>query len=250
MHRTLAQQAPAGSGSYSPAHHERHERRGRRLCTLAGSACLLFGAACSHGSSAGPEPGTSARAFAAAVADERYEEAYGWMARDLRARLSLAEFRALIEGNPAEARQLVRALLRRPAQAEQWATLAYGDRQSLRLVREPGGWRIATRVVDFYPQSSPRAALRTFIRAMRRKRYGVVLRLVPNALKGGINTQEMKAAWEGENRDDTQRLLSNPSENLDNPIEQVGNHATMAYGQSKSVTFQREDGRWKIVDLD
>ena len=40
---------------------------------------------------------------------------------------------------------------------------------------------IASNVVDFYDQSTPRAALRSFVRAMERERYDVVLRMVPNA---------------------------------------------------------------------
>jgi hypothetical protein len=121
-------------------------------------------------------------------------------------------------------------------------------RQQLKLVRERDGWRITSNVADVYDQSTPRAALRTFVEAMERQRYEVVMRLVPDADKEGITPERMREAWEGEGREEVERMLSNLREHLNNPIEVVGDRATMAYGERYTVQFVRENGRWKIED--
>jgi hypothetical protein len=126
----------------------------------------------------------------------------------------------------------------------------YGDGETLRLVRERGDWRVATDVVDFYDQSSPRTALRSFVRAMERRRYDVVLALVPEADREGMTEERMREAWEGEGREEVERLLSNLRASLENPIEEVGDRATMTYGDRFRVQFVREEGVWRIEDPD
>jgi hypothetical protein len=58
----------------------------------------------------------------------------------------------------------------------------------------------------------------------------------------------MREAWTGEGREEVERLLSNLRNHVDNPIERVGDHATMPYGGRLRVQFIREEGAWKIVD--
>ena len=38
--------------------------------------------------------------------------------------------------------------------------------------------------------------------------------------------------------------------NLDNPIEEVGDRATMSYGEGAAVLLVLEDGVWKVEDPD
>jgi hypothetical protein len=85
---------------------------------------------------------------------------------------------------------------------------------------------------------------------MERRRYDVVLRFVPDADLEGMTTERMAEAWSGEGREEIERLLANLRDNLDAPIEIVGDRATMSYGERYAVRFVREDGDWKIEDPD
>lgn len=188
--------------------------------------------------------------FAAALRDGRVDEAYGLMSEGYRRRVSREDFARYTSDYPAEVQQTARALAQRRGPVEQEATVEYGEGETLRLVRERGDWRVATDVVDFYDQSSPRAALRSFVRAMERRRYDVVLSLIPEADREGMTAERMREAWEGEGVEEVERLLSNLRASLDNPIEEVGDRATMAYGDRFRVQFVREDGMWRIEDPD
>ncbi len=85
---------------------------------------------------------------------------------------------------------------------------------------------------------------------MERERYDVVLRMVPNADREGMSVDRMREAWSGEGREEVERLLENLRANLDAPIEEVGDRATMPYGDRFTAEFVREDGIWKIEDPD
>ena len=49
---------------------------------------------------------------------------------------------------------------------------------------------------------------------------------------------------------EVERLLASLRANLDNPIEEVGDRATMSYGEGAAVQMVLEDGLWKIEDPD
>jgi hypothetical protein len=195
-------------------------------------------------------PEGTVAAFASALRDGRTGDAYSLMSESYRRRVSREEFERYFREYPTEVRQTGRALSARRGRAEQEASVQYGEGETLRLVREGGDWRVATDVVDFYDQSSPRAALRAFVRAMERRRYDVVLGLVPEADREGMTEERMREAWEGEGREDVERLLANLRASLENPIEEVGDRATMAYADRFRVQFVREDGLWRIEDPD
>ncbi len=202
------------------------------------------------GLNAGATPESTVAALSSALREGRTEDAYGLMSESYRRRVSLEEFRRYFRDYRAEVQQTARALSERRSGAEQEAVVAYGDGETLRLVREDGDWRIATDVVDFYDQSTPRAALRSFVRSMERRRYDVVLSLIPEADREGMTVERMRETWEGEGREEVERLLANLRAAMDDPIEEVGDRATMSYGDRFRVQFVREDGVWRIEDPD
>lgn len=202
------------------------------------------------GLNAGATPESTVAALSSALREGRTEDAYGLMSDSYRRRVSLEEFRRYFRDYRAEVQQTARALSERRSGAEQEAVVAYGDGETLRLVREDGDWRIATDVVDFYDQSTPRAALRSFVRSMERRRYDVVLSLIPEADREGMTVERMRETWEGEGREEVERLLANLRAAMDDPIEEVGDRATMSYGDRFRVQFVREDGVWRIEDPD
>jgi hypothetical protein len=213
---------------------------------------VVLGGTFAMGCSSAPAPPTTPeatiRAFARALNRAKYDEAYQLMSEAYRKRLSLAEFKKKLSENPDETLAASNALSHIQAGAEQEAVIAYGDDKELRLQRRGERWYLTTSVVDFYDQSTPRAALHSFTEAMRRKRYDVVLRLVPNSDKEGLSAERMEQAWSGDEREQVERMLSNLREHAEDPIEILGDHATMPYGEHLQVQFVREEGLWKIED--
>ncbi|MBK8169781.1 MAG: hypothetical protein IPK60_05505 [Sandaracinaceae bacterium] len=191
------------------------------------------------------------QAFAASLSSGDYAGAYALMSSSYRRRVTLDEFQRHLSDNPAEARAAVDALMQPEGEAEQVAVVVLADGNEVELRNDGGEWRVATNVVDFYDQSTPRAALRSFIRAMERERYDVVVRFVPNADREGMSPEAMRAAWSGDGREEITRLLTSLRSAMSNPIEEVGDRATMRYGDAQAtVQFVREGGLWKIEDPD
>jgi hypothetical protein len=94
--------------------------------------------------------------------------------------------------------------------------------------------------------------LRSFVRALERKRYDVALRLVPNRYRPGLTIDKLREYWEGEQKVENAQLLVRlrAAVSANTPIVEVGDEAHMPYGERYEVRFVREDGAWKIEDPD
>ena len=130
------------------------------------------------------------------------------------------------------------------------AKLVFGENEVLRWVVENGTWKIASDPTNFYGQSTPAEALRSFVRALESRRYDIVLRFVPAKLADSVTEEKLRREWEGEKREEVTLLLMNLKANLNSPIHQSGNRATMPYGEKYEVRFVREEGVWKVEDPD
>ncbi|MGH7752333.1 MAG: hypothetical protein ACREN5_05925, partial [Gemmatimonadales bacterium] len=118
------------------------------------------------------------------------------------------------------------------------------------LVFEGGRWKLGHDPLDFYGQATPRDALRSFVRAVQRRRWDVVLRFVPQAWVGGTTAESLRRDWQGPRREEIAALVRTLRAHLEDPIEQKGDRARMPYGPSTAVEFVREGGLWKIADPD
>jgi len=214
-------------------------------------ALALLGTGCG-GAAAAQSPDDVVAAFARSLRAGRTAEAWALMSAAYRRRVSEAEFVRHLAENPGEAREAAEALAHPDGRATQRAELALADGDRVVLVRDDDDWRIATNLADFYDQSTPRAALRSFVRAMERERYDVVLRFVPDADREGMTEARMREAFSVEGRDETARLLAALRAGLDAPLEEIGDHATLRYGEDgrRVARLRREDGLWKIEDPD
>ena len=54
----------------------------------------------------------------------------------------------------------------------------------------------------------------------------------------------------GSAREDMEELMNTLEANVDEPIIERGTNARMAYGERYEVKFTKEDGVWKLQDLD
>jgi len=104
--------------------------------------------------------------------------------------------------------------------------------------------------VDLYSQATPEAAIHAFLRAYDNQRYDVLLRFVPERQAEGLDEAKLKKAWEGEQKEEMDRLTQALQAALPTArFEFLGDRATMAYGAGGTVEFVREAGTWKIEDF-
>lgn len=213
---------------------------------LLAAAWVAIAAGCGAQRADTPEDALSS--LARALRNEDWDGAYALMSAGYRGRVSLDAFRAHLRSHPEEVHEVAAALASPHGPPRETARVSYGEGEELVLRRTDEGWRIQGNAVDFYDQSTPRSALRTFVRAVERGRYDVVLRLVPDADRPGMTLERIRETFEGEGREEVDRLVANLRDHLDGPIEVVGDRATMPYGERYTAQLVREDGAWKIED--
>ena len=218
----------------------------RRTLTLPCVLVVKLACGCATHPDGPASPEATITAYARALNEGDLKSAYALMSDDYRSRVSFEAWQKLVEENSQEVIEVSNALTRVRGPARIRAEFDYEGEADLQLVLRDDRWYVQSDVARFYDQSTPRAALRAFVRAIEHKRYDVVLRLVPNSDKEGMTTASLEQAWSGTGKDEIARVLSNLKEHLDAPIEVVGDHATLPYGQRLRVQFLREDGVWKI----
>ena len=214
-----------------------------RRSPLAVVGALLAG--CAHPATG---PTASVTAFAAAVDRRDYQAAYALTSSEYQKRVPLAAFRLEVDARAADGRPLGEVLVPRAPAAPRVA-LELADGETLPLVQEGGGWRIDAPPLDPWPRRTPRAALRSFVRALAERRYDILVRLAPARYRVGLTAEKVRQMWEGERKAENQKLLSELRANLDAPIVELGDEAHMPYGEHE-VRFLREDGAWTIADPD
>lgn len=194
-------------------------------------------------------PGTTVDAYANALARQDYATAYGFMSATFRDQHSKEEFVRMMKENAAEANETAARLRSPNREMNVTAEFRFGLGETMRLVREGGAWRIAKNPIQFYTQSTPRDALRSFLRAYRLRRWDVMLRFVPDEFRQHMDEDKLREQFEGERQAELDAIMLRLEDSIDEPIQDNGNEARMSYGDSE-VEFVRENGVWKIQDLD
>jgi hypothetical protein len=195
-------------------------------------------------------PEGTVAAYADAVQAGKYARAYGLMSLAFRKRYAEQDFVRMLQEHSRELPAAMQQLRAKATQVEVEAKLELSETEHLRLVLENGIWKIASDPVDFYGQRTPAEALRSFVHALDRRRYDIVLRFVPAKWSDAMTVEKLRKEWEGDRKDEVGNLIKNLKANLNAPIHQTGDTATMPYGEKYEVRFVREDGVWKIEDPD
>ncbi|HEY4175578.1 MAG TPA: hypothetical protein VGM90_02040, partial [Kofleriaceae bacterium] len=121
--------------------------------------------------------------YGRALKNHEYGKAYDLMSASFRGKVSREDYVRMMRDNPREVDETADRLRGKKGSMEVSAEFEYGLGDSMRLVQEDGRWKIATNPMGFYDQTSPKAALRSFIRAYRLERWDVMLRFVPDAYR-------------------------------------------------------------------
>ncbi|MDB4982882.1 MAG: hypothetical protein JWM82_3634 [Myxococcales bacterium] len=223
-------------------------RRSRSRAPGRAAAALVVASlmGCAH--QAGPAE--AAATFGAALERGDVAGAYALLSADTRARLPLAVFKLQLDEGGASTRQAARALRDGKLSAPPRAALELPDGDTLTLIQENGAWRVDGHPLEAWGQRSPRAALRTFVRAVESRRYDVVLRLVPMRHRATVTVETLRLFWEGGAAAENARVVGRLKAALSAPIVELGDEARMPYAERAEARLVREDGLWKIETPD
>ena len=188
--------------------------------------------------------------YGRALKNHDFGAAYDLMSASFRGKVSRDDYIRMMRDNPREVDETAERLRGKHGSLEVTAELEYGLGDQMRLVQEDGHWKVASNPLEFYDQSTPKAALRSFLRAYRLERWDIMLRFVPNVYREKMDAAKLKAQFTGPSKDQMEALMNTLEANADEPIDERGNSARMAYGDKYEVKFEKEDGVWKIKDLD
>ena len=215
------------------------------------SACALGLAlvvACGAPSATRPLGAVDAYVRALEVGD--YDRAYDLMSDHYKKEHTRDEFVRMMRESPRDVKETAQRLKSGKRSVDVRATYVYDDlRDEMALVEEDGGWRIDSNPLDYYPQDSPKNALRSFIRAVELKRWDVLVRFVPKAY--AMSAEQIKTEFEGDRAQEIDDLLRKLKAALDteSPIQVEGDEARLQYGDRAEIVFKKEDGSWKIDDF-
>lgn len=197
-----------------------------------------------------PAPVQALQQYSAALEGHDYRRAYRMMSAEFRQQYSEDDFIRMMKDNPKEVEETARRLAGRHSDVRVTAELEYGLGDRMVLVQEDGQWRIASNPIDFYSQRTPRAALRSFVRAYRLERWDVMLRLVPDDYAEKMDEDAVRKQFHGPRREEIAMMMNMLEANLDAPIQEKGRRASMPYGGSYEVKFVKEGDAWKVQDPD
>jgi hypothetical protein len=206
---------------------------------------LLWGA-CNHSKTT---PHDALRAYVTALKQKDHGRAYSLLSQKLRRRCDQRQFVRNVKQAGAKAIKKLEKIARKPKKMKFSAAVDLDAGERILLVKNKGQWRIASDPFMFYDQSTPREALRSFVRALARKRYRILMRFAPRKWRQAMSIKDLRKLYAGENEEKTRQLIAKLRESLDNRIEINGNEAVMLYSENRRVVFIKEEGVWKISEF-
>lgn len=140
--------------------------------------------------------------------------------------------------------------LAKPDQVRPAATLFVAADQPLAVVWTGQAWVFAEDPTLLYDQSSPRAALRSLVRASQLERWDVLLGLAPERYRLGLSEDDLRLAWtEGEYATALRTARERLQQHLGEPIVSDAHEAVLELGDGEAAHLEREGLRWVVVDF-
>lgn len=196
-------------------------------------------------SCANPGPQQIFDSYAEAIAHDDPETAYGLMSDEARQKLPYSKFLERWRGGR---QALLRSDLTTTGSAAVHAEMGYGDTDRVLLRLGAEGWKISGGLLRATDQSTPRAALATFVRAMQARRCQILIDLAPQRYAQHMSAESLCADLE-QHSSEIAELTEVLKGAMDNPITVRATRATMRYGD-RTVVFVREGRLWKIDQPD
>ena len=156
---------------------------------------------------------------------------------------------AAILGDKA-ARQGWAKTLKKPAEIRPRAVVFFAADSPIDVRWTPRGWVFGEDPTLVYDQSTPRAALRSLVRASLQRRWDVLLSLAPERYRLGLSEDDLRTAWtEGEHADALQTARDRLTGRLGDPIVADAHEAVLDLGNAEVARLEREGSRWVVVDF-
>lgn len=205
-------------------------------------------------------PVDALQGYADALRDNRLRDAWSMLSTAAREAMPYERFEVAAREHPEEVAYAVRVYESLQPEAPVTARLELSNGEALTLVEEGGRWRLDPSALDFYGQHTPAQALRSYVRALERGRWDVMLRLAPRAVSEALATAAANGQQTPEQRlqaemapeaEGVARRLRDALER-GRVIEVAGERATMAYGRGgeRLARLVREDGRWRVEEAE
>lgn len=223
------------------------------------------------------DPLATALRYLSAAAAGDVETCYGLLGETAQSQCDRACLARILSRQRAEfraARDELRSYIasgRSPTtQARYSALVRFRDGSELPLIQPetpsaPTGRRSPARLayqidgnpLSFYPQATPDQALRSFLLAVERKRWDVLVSFLPRALAApasGVpySADQIRARFEGPAQSDIARQLTALRQHLGEPLKlsPQGNEARLPVGENREARLLLEEGSWRIGQLE
>lgn len=202
------------------------------------------------------------RGFLRDGAAARIDAAYARMGEDYRRRCDRDCFARELDKARPELKRALEDVQAGKARVELAAQLPLADGTALSLAQAPppetpaatrdapGAFQLTNNPLEFYPQGTPEQALRSFIRAVRARRYDVLLRFVPALLREQLTREQLSARFEGAKRPELERQLAAAEKHLAEPFIYEGATARLPVGDGREARLVSEDGRWCVAQVE
>lgn len=184
--------------------------------------------------------------YLAAIEAGRFTKAYKMTSASFRAASSLDEFKGALTGAALQAAARSRRGLNKnelPAKTR----IDLGGGRTVTLVREKKCWRVADGLPLSFSQRTPLEAIRSFLRALKARRFDILLRFVPRRYRRKMTMNTLLKAWR---RDPAEMklIIKELGASLNNPLKKHAfDHVSMCYGKW-IIDLILEEGRWKVLD--
>jgi hypothetical protein len=218
-----------------------------RFSALGLVAALALSEACAHHPE---EPAATVAAFGTALAQGDLRAAYQLTSLEFQHQMPYEAFAAGLAAAGGEPAALGGRLTAEAAAVAPRVEVTLELGEQVPLLLEGGRWRIDGPVYEAWGQATPRAAVRTFVRALDAHRYDVVLRLVPERYRAGLSADRLRLFWEKDHPDEHLRLLARIRAALPGPLTETGDEARLSVAPEGEVRLVREAEQWKIEDLE
>jgi len=130
------------------------------------------------------------------------------------------------------------------------ASVTLKDGKVVEMVFEEGQWKIDSGLTEFYPQTTPKEALESFILAFRAKRWDVLARLMPSQYASQDDAKILEKHWSSpEAREQMEQILTVLADHLKDEIKVEGNRAILEFAPQHTVELLKERGVWTVVHI-
>ena len=185
-----------------------------------------------------PDPRAAAELYADAASRGDVNAIYAMLDEEARLALTLDDVRRLVDDQRQELADQAKAIRSKTSRVHASARIRFQDGEDAVLdLSEDGYFRIAS--ADALPAGArtPTQALEQLRRVLARRSYAGLLRVLSATTRSTMEN-DVRSLVEG---------LENPEE-LD--VQQSGDSATVRIPGGRLIWLRREDGTWRIDDID